>query len=249
MPDKSKFFLRSRAVQAALILLLQAGDALAQSFGLHLPAFLTLDWLTGLLNAVTGDAGLGAALIDAYAAALLVWKLARPDGAALVAVPGAGTLPLAAPLRAALLVLIVIGGPGLAFDARADTLPVYVPSAPVIGRWTWTPAENATAYNVYASRNGGAYTLAAAVTAPEATISSRLGETVEVRVEPLAPGSGAAPGPLSDVSATVRFLASPDLDGSAPVSVADVTRASGEFGRCITFGARGTAVPSGPCAP
>jgi hypothetical protein len=84
---KSKFFLRSRAIQAALILGLQAIDALAASVGIDLPAFMTTEWLTGLLDTITGDSGLGAALLDAYAAGLLVWHTARPDGASPTLLP------------------------------------------------------------------------------------------------------------------------------------------------------------------
>lgn len=243
---KSKFFLRSRKIQAALILGLSALTALGASTGVDLPTWLTTDWLTGLLNSITGDSGLGASLLDAYAAAQLVWSMLRPDDAKLKAIPGTGDLKLAAPLRAALTVLIAVGGIGLAFDARAVT--AYAKPTAVTGRWTWSPAENATAYNVRVSRNGGAYALERAVTAPEVMLPAALGETLVLVVEPLAPGvPNVAPGALSDASESVRFLGSPDLDGDGPVQPRDVTRAASEAGRCIRPASSGSAVPATPC--
>jgi len=108
MDIKSKFFLRSRKIQAALILGLSALMAGADSVGVSLPGFLTTDWLTGFLDTITGDSGLGAALLNAYAALALVGSWLRPDGAALNVVPLTGTLKLAPSLRAVALLLALL---------------------------------------------------------------------------------------------------------------------------------------------
>ena len=138
----------------------------------------------------------------------------------------------------------------LALAIAAQVL-VYVPPAPALGGWTWAPGTGATAHNVYASRNGGPFTLVAAVPMPasEITLPFALGDVVEILVEPLALGTGAAPGPLSDPSLAVRFAASPDSDGDGTVRAGDVAAAAAAFSRCIRLSARGTAVPATACAP
>jgi len=133
----------------------------------------------------------------------------------------------------------------------AALVMVYVPPAPALGGWTWAPGAGATAHNVYASRNGGPFTLAAAVPMPasEITLEVALGDVVEILVEPLALGTGAAPGPLSDPSLAVRFTVTPDSDGDGTVRAGDVAAAAAAFSRCIHPSSSGTAVTATACAP
>lgn len=91
---KNKFFLRSRRIQASLILGLGAVQALAGSAGIDLPVWLTTEWLTNLLSTITGDSGLGSALLDAYGAGAIVWSYLRPDGATLTALPAKTHAPV-----------------------------------------------------------------------------------------------------------------------------------------------------------
>jgi hypothetical protein len=135
-------------------------------------------------------------------------------------------------------------------------LVAYVPPAPVVGVWQWTPGENATAHAVYVSRNGGAFDLVAGVPMPETSIQIdaslvdglAVHDRLELRIEPLAPGTGAAPGPLSDVSDPVRFQATPDGDQDRAVGLRDQGALRQAFGRWICpNGDRAVPAQPAPC--
>ena len=52
---KTKFFLRSRLIQAAILGCLTAAGGLSSALGIDLPSGLTTEWLTNLLDSITGD--------------------------------------------------------------------------------------------------------------------------------------------------------------------------------------------------
>jgi len=148
---KTKFFLRSRKIQAALILGLQALQGGSEAAGVHLPTWLTLDWLAGLLDTITADSGLGATIIAAWGAGAAVLSYLRPDDAKLVAVPLTGTLPIAASLRAALVLLACMMTLGAPLPARSGQIDYRSPVA-----FDWTPASGQVAgYHVLVDQGAG----------------------------------------------------------------------------------------------
>lgn len=251
--DQSKFFLRSRRVGAGLLALYAALHTFGGDVGLSVPDFSGV--LGIIVNSFTSDDGILAKLGALYATVMTLALAVRgSDGATLKLLPGTGTLPLGGTSFALVLLACLIGiAPAPARAAEA----VFVPYAPAVGRWTWTPAENATAYNVHASRNGGAFALAAAVTTPEVTLRMwtpggpplRIGETIVVVVEPLAPGSGASPGPLSAASSPRTFRGTTDTDGNGTTGMSDHGSFANSFGCRISPSASGVAVPATNCPP
>jgi len=106
---KAKWFLRSRAIQAAIILLSQGFDGLAAQAGIALPTGV-VGYIQQGLDAITGDQGLGAILLDAYAGALVVWGRFRADSAKLTLLPASGNAPLGRVLPLVLAWVLVASG-------------------------------------------------------------------------------------------------------------------------------------------